>query len=66
MQHEAAVTWQVLRSEFDQMLLDNAREKGVEVREETEVLSLLREGGRVCGRGGRGQPTAHASRSAPR
>jgi len=45
MQHEAAVTWQVLRSQFDQMLLDNAREKGVEVREETEVLSLLREGG---------------------
>jgi flavin-dependent dehydrogenase len=49
MQHEAAVTWQVLRSQFDQMLLDNAREKGVEVREETEVLSLLRDGGRVCG-----------------
>ena len=29
--HESAVTWQVLRSEFDQMLLDNAKEKGVEV-----------------------------------
>ena len=28
-----AQTWQVLRSEFDQMLLDNAREKGAEVRE---------------------------------
>jgi flavin-dependent dehydrogenase len=54
MQHEAAVTWQVLRSQFDQMLLDNAREKGVEVREETEVLSLLREGGRVCGVAARG------------
>ena len=26
-----AQTWQVLRSEFDQMLLDNAREKGAEV-----------------------------------
>jgi flavin-dependent dehydrogenase len=49
MQHEAAVTWQVLRSRFDQMLLDNAREKGVEVREETEALELLRENGRVSG-----------------
>ena len=30
--HDSAVTWQVLRSEFDQMLLDNAKEKGVEIR----------------------------------
>ena len=30
--HESAVTWQVLRSEFDEMLLDNATEKGVEIR----------------------------------
>ena len=28
LQHEAAVTWQVVRGEFDQMLLENAREKG--------------------------------------
>ena len=27
----AACTWQVLRSEFDQLLMDNAREKGAEV-----------------------------------
>ncbi len=45
-----AQTWQVLRSEFDQMLLDNARAKGAEVREETKVLELLRdESGRVIG-----------------
>jgi flavin-dependent dehydrogenase len=44
-----AQTWQVLRSEFDQMLLDNAREKGVRVREETTVQDLLREGGAVVG-----------------
>ncbi len=45
-----AQTWQVLRSEFDQMLLDNARSKGVEVREETKVQELLRdENGRVTG-----------------
>ncbi len=44
-----AQTWQVLRSEFDQMLLDNAREKGAEVREETSVNRLLMEGDRVVG-----------------
>lgn len=44
-----AQTWQVLRSEFDQMMLDNAREKGVEVREETTVNRLLQEDGRVVG-----------------
>jgi flavin-dependent dehydrogenase len=32
--HPAAVAWQVVRSEFDKMLLDNARDKGVEVVEE--------------------------------
>jgi flavin-dependent dehydrogenase len=41
-QHEAAVTWQVVRGEFDQMLLENAREKGVEVREETKAAGILR------------------------
>src|SRR6188472_795700 len=44
-----AQTWQVLRSEFDQMLLDNAREKGAEVREETKVNRLLMEGDTVVG-----------------
>ena len=44
-----AQTWQVLRSEFDQMMLDNAREKGAEVREETTVNQLLMDGDRVVG-----------------
>jgi flavin-dependent dehydrogenase len=44
-----AQTWQVLRSEFDQMLLDNARAKGAEVKEETTVKELIKEGGRVVG-----------------
>ncbi len=44
-----AQTWQVLRSEFDQMLVDNAREKGAEVREETTVNRLLKEGEQVVG-----------------
>jgi flavin-dependent dehydrogenase len=44
-----AQTWQVLRSEFDQMLLDNARAKGAEVKEETTVLDLLKDGERIVG-----------------
>jgi len=44
-----AQTWQVLRSEFDQMLLDHARERGAWVNEETEVTELVREDGRVVG-----------------
>src|SRR5512146_1671807 len=34
---EVAQTWQVLRSEFDLMLMENARSKGAEVLEETTV-----------------------------
>lgn len=44
-----AQTWQVLRSEFDQMLLDDARAKGAEVMEEVTVKSLLHKDGRVVG-----------------
>ncbi len=45
-----AQTWQVVRSEFDQMLLDHARERGAEVMEETTVTGLLRDAdGRVTG-----------------
>src|SRR5215475_4183513 len=36
-----AQTWQVLRSEFDEMLLNNSREKGAKVLEETVVKSLV-------------------------
>src|SRR5690348_2711469 len=41
-----AQTWQVLRSEFDQMLLDNARSRGAKVQEQTTVTELITEGGR--------------------
>src|SRR5437879_3416261 len=44
-----AQTWQVLRSEFDEILLNNARAKGAEVIEEITVKELLREGNRVVG-----------------
>ena len=45
----SAQTWQVDRAEFDQMLLENARAKGVEVWEETRVLRVLLEGDRATG-----------------
>ena len=49
LEHEAAQTWQVLRSELDQMLLDNAREKGAEVIEEITARDVIREDGFVKG-----------------
>src|ERR1019366_9243507 len=49
LQHEAAQTWQVLRSEFDQLMLDNAREKGAVVHEETTVREGIWENGGVVG-----------------
>src|SRR5919109_1315071 len=36
--HEASQTWQVRRSEFDHLLLNNAREHGVRVHEGARVL----------------------------
>jgi flavin-dependent dehydrogenase len=49
LEHEASCTWQVVRGEFDQMLMENAREKGAEVREETRVTELIQEDGAVVG-----------------
>ena len=46
---ESSQTWQVLRSEFDQMMLDNAREHGVDVHEGVRVLDVLFEGDRAVG-----------------
>jgi len=47
--HECAQTWQVWRSEFDQMLLDNAVSKGVTLRQHVAVRDVLMEGSRVVG-----------------
>jgi flavin-dependent dehydrogenase len=41
--HECSVTWQVVRSEFDRMMLDNAREAGAEVWQNTNVTEVLLE-----------------------
>lgn len=43
LEHDASTTWQVIRSEFDKMLLDNAREKGATVIEETRAKELIRD-----------------------
>ena len=48
-EHESSKTWQVLRSEFDQMLLDNAEEKGAEARQGVSVLGVLFEGEKAVG-----------------
>jgi flavin-dependent dehydrogenase len=44
-----AQTWQVTRAEFDHMLMENAREKGADIREEITVKKLLLEGEKVIG-----------------
>ncbi len=48
-QGERARTWQVERSEFDQICLDNARQSGVEVRTSTSVEAVRFEDGRAVG-----------------
>ena len=47
--HECAVTWQVLRSKFDRMMLANAQRKGADVRHGVAVRELITEGGRATG-----------------
>jgi flavin-dependent dehydrogenase len=47
--HECSQTWQVVRSEFDKMMLDNAREHGVDVYEGTRVFDVIFEGDRAVG-----------------
>src|SRR5215211_1062978 len=47
--HECSQTWQVVRSEFDRMLLENACEHGVDVHEGVQVTSVLFEGERATG-----------------
>src|SRR5215204_6681623 len=47
--HECSQTWQVVRSEFDRMMLDNAREHGVDAHEGVHVLDVLFDGDRASG-----------------
>jgi flavin-dependent dehydrogenase len=47
--HECSQTWQVVRSEFDQLMLENAREHGVDVHEGVRVHDVLFENDRAVG-----------------
>src|SRR5689334_20117204 len=47
--HESAVTWQVTRSVFDQMLIEHAEEQGVSVHQKTLVKQVLFDGDRAYG-----------------
>src|SRR5436305_3596983 len=47
--HECSQTWQVIRSEFDLMMLQNAQEQGVEFHQGARVLDVLFDGDRAVG-----------------
>ena len=54
--NEWSKTWQVKRDQFDQMMLDNARQHGAAVREGVRVREVLFEGDRAVGvRVGKGE-----------
>lgn len=46
---ECSQTWQVERSVFDQMLFDNAADKGARCRDKTRVTNVLFDGDRATG-----------------
>ena len=48
-EHECASTWQILRSDFDRMMLENAASHGVEVREGVRVQDVILDGNQVVG-----------------
>lgn len=53
--HPSAITWQIERAEFDQMMVDNARRKGAEICEQSPVDRVLKDDtGRVVGVDARG------------
>jgi flavin-dependent dehydrogenase len=47
--HESAVTWQVTRAVFDQMLIEHAEEQGSKVYQRTTVKRVLFDGRRAMG-----------------
>jgi flavin-dependent dehydrogenase len=47
--HECSQTWQVIRSEFDMMMLENAREQGVTVHQPARVLDVIFEKDQAVG-----------------
>lgn len=47
--HESAVTWQVTRAVFDQMLIEHAAEQGAVVHQKTQVRRVIFDGDRATG-----------------
>ncbi|HMX24488.1 MAG TPA: NAD(P)/FAD-dependent oxidoreductase [Blastocatellia bacterium] len=47
--HESAVTWQVTRALFDQMLIEHAAEQGAAVHQQAQVKRVLFEGDKAVG-----------------
>jgi flavin-dependent dehydrogenase len=47
--HESAVTWQVTRAVFDQMLIEHAAEQGATVHQKTQVKQVIFDGDRAVG-----------------
>src|SRR5262249_15870870 len=47
--HESAVTWQVTRAVFDQILLEHAADQGAAVHQRTQVKQVLFDGDRAVG-----------------
>ncbi len=48
--HPSAITWQVERKEFDQMIFEQAQAKGAELRDQHKVTQFLRDdAGKICG-----------------
>ena len=47
--HEAAVTWQVTRAQFDLMLIEHAADQGADVYQETLIKRVLFDGDRAYG-----------------
>ena len=47
--HECSQTWQVVRSEFDHMMLNNAREHGVDAHDGVHVVEVLFDQDRAIG-----------------
>jgi flavin-dependent dehydrogenase len=47
--HESSATWQVERGAFDQLLMENASEKGVEVHQPASVTEVILDGERAVG-----------------
>ena len=47
--HESSITWQVERGPFDEMMLENAKEKGATVRTDAQVRDVLFENDQTVG-----------------